>query len=61
MEEDAREEREKWLEDNLTDIYKKREKWNVLAEIMPTMPSEIKELTRCVTSKSPQNNADKQR
>ncbi len=44
MEEDAQKAREKWLEDNLTDIYKKRGKWNVLAEIMPTMPSEIKEL-----------------
>ena len=42
--EDAQEERKKWLEDNLTDIYKKRGKWNVLAEIWATMPSEIKEL-----------------
>ena len=44
MAEDAQEEREKWLEDNLRDIYKKRGKWNVLAEIMATMSSEIKEL-----------------
>ena len=44
MAEDAQEERKKWLEDNLMDIYKKRGKWNVLAEIWATMPSEIKEL-----------------
>ena len=44
MAEDAQEERKKWLEANLTDIYKKRGKWKVLAEIWATMPSEIKEL-----------------
>lgn len=44
MAEDAQEERKKWLEDNLMDIYKKRGKWNVLAEVWATMPSEIKEL-----------------
>ena len=45
MAEDAREERAKWIEDKLPDIYKERGEWNVFKEITDTVPdNEIKKL-----------------